>query len=110
MVAPATGAPYLPPVQEAQSLVQVLKRVSKAGAFLAEIVCTSGVTHQVRVHMASRGFPLVGDRLYDPEFSRRFYQKTPHLLRAMEIQSDQGTWRLDGKSFESLGEFFVPTP
>ncbi len=46
---------------------RVLERFGPADAPLASLVeCTllTGRTHQVRVHMASRGHPLVGDPLY----------------------------------------------
>lgn len=38
----------------------------KAGHFLCELKMRTGVTHQIRVHMAALGNPLLGDSLYGP--------------------------------------------
>jgi 23S rRNA pseudouridine1911/1915/1917 synthase len=42
-----------------------IERVATASGFVA-LRCTlhSGRTHQIRVHLAARGLPLIGDRLY----------------------------------------------
>ena len=37
------------------------------GACLLECVLTTGRTHQIRVHMASIGHPLLGDGVYGPK-------------------------------------------
>ena len=37
------------------------------GATLLECKLTTGRTHQIRVHMASIGHPLLGDPLYGPK-------------------------------------------
>ena len=46
---------------------RVLERLR--GATLLECVLTTGRTHQIRVHMASIGHPLLGDPLYGPRKS-----------------------------------------
>ena len=33
---------------------------------LVEVDLVTGVTHQIRVHLAGRGHPIIGDRLYGP--------------------------------------------
>lgn len=57
------------PFQESRSRIAVLEK--RADKFLAKVTCTTGVTHQVRVHCAEAGFPLVGDELYDPAYPDR---------------------------------------
>lgn len=50
---------------EAKTQVHVLKKYS--GHTLLLLTMETGVTHQIRVHLASLGHPLVGERLYaDP--------------------------------------------
>jgi 23S rRNA pseudouridine1911/1915/1917 synthase len=106
MTTPASGTRYAPPVLEAQSLIKVLRRHPR-GCFLAEVTCTTGVTHQVRVHLASRGYPLLGDSLYDPAFSHRPYQGAPHLLRAVELclrdhVGKEKVWRAVTETFDEV--------
>lgn len=63
--------------------------------FLCELRLQTGVTHQVRVHMAAAGHPLVGDALYDTAFASRADQPEHALLRAVRV---------------SCGEFDVCAP
>ena len=48
------------------------------GATLLECRLTTGRTHQIRVHMASIGHPLLGDPLYGPK-------KTPHPVHGGQL-------------------------
>jgi len=48
--------------KRSQSRVHVLER--RPGAFLAEVAITTGRPHQIRIHLAAAGHPLVGDPLY----------------------------------------------
>ena len=56
---------------------------------LAKIILTQGKTHQIRVHLASVGFPIVGDPKYgNLEINRRFrkkYNLTRQLLHCYEV-------------------------
>ncbi len=72
-----------PPFLAAHSTMRVERRLKNK--FLMSIECSTGVTHQVRVHCAELGFPLVGDSLYDPEFSDRLDKPAWHELRAVAV-------------------------
>lgn len=59
------------------------------GTCLAACRIEHGRTHQIRVHMASLGHPIVGDRLYGPEAGETELQKpgtvcTPRRGRAVQ--------------------------
>jgi 23S rRNA-/tRNA-specific pseudouridylate synthase len=43
--------------------------------------CTleTGRTHQIRVHLASQGLPILGDTLYDGNSASRLYLHAAHL-------------------------------
>jgi 23S rRNA pseudouridine1911/1915/1917 synthase len=83
----------------ATSHVGVVKRLPDR--FLAEVACETGVTHQVRVHLALGGFPLLGDRTYDTEFESRADQPANHLLRAARIECEGKVYEAPA-GFESL--------
>jgi len=53
--------------REARTNWQVLERLK--GATLIEARLTTGRTHQIRVHMASIGHPVLGDPVYGPKKS-----------------------------------------
>ena len=55
----------VPDGREARTHWHVLERLR--GATLIEARLTTGRTHQIRVHMASIGHPLLGDPLYGPK-------------------------------------------
>ena len=40
-------------------------------ATLCEVRLETGKTHQIRIHLAERGHPLVGERVYIRDFERR---------------------------------------
>ena len=61
----------------------ILRRELK-GASLVEARLTTGRTHQIRVHMASIGHPVLGDPVYGPKASP-YPVKGGQLLHAMRI-------------------------
>lgn len=74
--------------------VKVIERRND-GTFLVDVTCETGVTHQIRVHLASEGFPLVGDSLYDPAFEGRALKPPYHQLRAYELQAGELHIKID---------------
>ncbi|MBI4893265.1 MAG: RluA family pseudouridine synthase [Acidobacteria bacterium] len=63
---PRIGAVWAasPSGKPAKSLAKVLSRTT--GATIFEVSLNSGRPHQIRIHLASIGHPLVGDPLYGP--------------------------------------------
>jgi len=55
------------------------------GLTLVQIEMATGVTHQIRVHMATIGHPIVADALYGAEHSQTFGLKR-HFLHAMALE------------------------
>jgi 23S rRNA pseudouridine1911/1915/1917 synthase len=77
---------YIPPVMESSTEFRVLEVYQNPDHFLCEVICHTGVTHQVRVHAADLGFPLIGDDLYDATFESRALKPPYHELRAIELK------------------------
>lgn len=99
MVAVRDQEKVRPPIQDAVTMAE-LRREEK-GMSLWEITCTTGVTHQVRVHMASQGLPLIGDSLYDSEYSIRPLKPQFHQLRAFALSWEGATVVAPSESFIS---------
>jgi len=59
--------------RECQTSVQVLRRFEKDGRRFSELRVTprTGRMHQIRVHLAWAGYPIIGDKLYGP--SEKWY-------------------------------------
>jgi len=85
----------------ALTLVKVLRRVAhpaamqmgaSAGFTLLEVTLKTGRTHQIRVHLASEGCPIVGDDKYgDFELNKALLRAThPPALKRMFLHA----WRL----------------
>jgi 23S rRNA pseudouridine1911/1915/1917 synthase len=55
------------------------------GLSLLEVEMESGVTHQIRVHLAAIGHPIVGDALYGGE-GREHFGLDRHFLHAHGLE------------------------
>jgi 23S rRNA pseudouridine1911/1915/1917 synthase len=67
--------------RDARSLWRVRERFPHAGASLLEVRPETGRTHQIRVHLASSGLPLLGDPVYG-RATLRFPLERPALHAA----------------------------
>jgi 23S rRNA pseudouridine1911/1915/1917 synthase len=63
---PATVNAFRPGGRPSTSRVRVLRRFPHDNASLVEVTIPTGRPHQIRIHLAYAGFPLVGDPLYLP--------------------------------------------
>ncbi len=61
------------------------KLVEKKGMSLLQLEMETGVTHQLRAHLASIGHPIVGDALYDVAEQENL-GLTRHFLHASELR------------------------
>ncbi|MFZ4622647.1 MAG: RluA family pseudouridine synthase [Rhodoferax sp.] len=64
------------------AVTQVKLRASSAAYSLLEVTIKTGRTHQIRVHLASAGFPIAGDDKYgDFELNKALARASPGLRR-----------------------------
>jgi 23S rRNA pseudouridine1911/1915/1917 synthase len=61
---PATVNAYRPDGRPSTSHVRVVRRLPERNASLLEVTIPTGRPHQIRIHLAYAGCPLVGDPLY----------------------------------------------
>lgn len=52
----------------AKTSFQVIKRTDQAAWLKLQL--KTGRTHQIRVHLAAQGWPIIGDPLYNPDFQK----------------------------------------
>jgi len=65
------------------TLYKVKKRYR--GYTLLEVSPQTGRTHQIRVHLASIGYPIVGDRIYGKKKRKAAFSLSRHFLHAQMI-------------------------
>jgi 23S rRNA pseudouridine1911/1915/1917 synthase len=76
------GSAKLGSRQKAWAALTHFRKLSEInGLSLVEIRMSTGVTHQIRVHLATIGHPIVGDLLYGPNRRERFGLER-HFLHA----------------------------
>ncbi|HXK17731.1 MAG TPA: RluA family pseudouridine synthase [Polyangiaceae bacterium] len=61
------------------------------GASLIECRLETGRTHQIRIHLAERGHPLVGERVYSKNFRGQLIAAPRLMLHAKELAFDHPT-------------------
>jgi len=78
--------------REAHTVYHVLKRYMYRDTHytLIEVEITSGVRHQIRAHLAWKGFPLAGDKLYQNRTKRTedILPLDRHFLHACKLEID----------------------
>jgi 23S rRNA pseudouridine1911/1915/1917 synthase len=71
--------------REAHTDFVVLERFPKAGVFYVRALPRTGRTHQIRVHLAKSGYPILADPMYGKEASLPEYGLARHALHAQRI-------------------------
>ena len=88
---------------------RVLK--TKGGLSLVEVGLVTGRTHQIRVHLAYIGCPILGDGKYDREAENRRYKRKSQRLCAyslgFDIPRDGPLGYLAGRTFKAPTPRFV---
>ncbi|MCB0271542.1 MAG: RluA family pseudouridine synthase [Bdellovibrionales bacterium] len=90
---------YRSTIREAQTLVFVKKRFQHTTYI--EVKTKTGRMHQVRVHLASIGFPLVGDKLYQDQKQRNkdTFGLRRHFLHASTLKFED-PWRKETVTYQ----------
>jgi 23S rRNA pseudouridine1911/1915/1917 synthase len=66
-------------------------------ASLIECKLHSGRTHQIRVHLHHLGHPVLGDKIYAPQFAKNFSRQMLHAWKLGFLHPHTGDW----KNFEA---------
>jgi len=72
-------------VRHWQALTQFKRICKRGGLSLVEVEMATGVTHQIRVHLAAMGHPIVADALYGQTGSETFGLNR-HFLHARALE------------------------
>ena len=75
----------------------VLKKINIEGkpCVLVECILQTGRTHQIRVHLSSLGFPILGDSLYGSTKAQRLYFPSARLA-----------FKINGREYDVCSSFF----
>ena len=110
----------------AQTRVRLIRTLVRDDApfSLVEVSPLTGRKHQIRIHLAHAGYPIVGDKLYGADEQRylrlvegrlidedrRALRMTYHALHARELAFEwRGRlWRFEAEASEELVQFSAP--
>ena len=84
-------------IKEAITKYKVLKYFKKSAFSLVELMPQTGRTHQIRIHLASIGHPVVGDKLYGGK-KQNLFNLDGHFLHAKSLEfslKENGRIRLE---------------
>lgn len=68
------------PIDRKRAVTHVAPIEALANATLLRVTLETGRTHQIRIHLAGIGHPVVGDRTHGGETERAFLPRPPRLL------------------------------
>lgn len=71
--------------KEAKTHIKVLKRFYNSNVTLVEATLETGRTHQIRVHMAYVGHPLVGDEVYGKKIQDLKSKDKCYMLKHLDL-------------------------
>ncbi len=97
---PAIKQDYLTSIdgRKAVTNAKLLQFDSEKNRSLLEVNIATGRKHQIRIHLAEAGYPIIGDRLYNP--SKDHKEDLQLTAVQIELQGDidllQKTFKLDG--------------
>ncbi len=66
---------------------------AEKGISLVECQLHSGRTHQIRVHLAHLGHPVIGDKLYGARAGQNYPRQMLHAWRLGFTHPRTGTWQ-----------------
>ncbi len=95
-------------------VVQRFRKATAAGDRFSVIQCvpSTGRTHQIRVHLAALGYPIIGDKLYGPDeqLYLRFIETgwTPELEQQLLLP--RHALHASRLTIESIGDWEAPLP
>jgi len=71
--------------KEAESIIETI--ASSNGVSCFKITTKTGRKHQIRIHLAHIGYPILGDKLYGPKIIKqnKFKKIAGHLLHSYEL-------------------------
>jgi 23S rRNA pseudouridine1911/1915/1917 synthase len=87
-----TGVKELPAAKPSVSLVRVVRRHIEMDQAVVEVEIPTGRPHQIRIHMAYAGYPLVGDVLYlaggVPNLNKQSFWKRDPTVEDMDSDEE----------------------